>query len=73
MIFGPRGEGKTFWSWPPLVAIATGAEFLGWKAPKRRKVFLIDGELPATVLPEQIRSLWPEGCRRDEIWTIGSG
>jgi hypothetical protein len=57
MLFGPRGEGKTFLVLACIIAIAGGKEFLSWAAPKRRKVLLIDGEMPGDVIQDRLRSL----------------
>ncbi len=50
MIFAPRGVGKTWMALGIAHAVATGAEFLRWRAPKSRGVLYIDGEMPAAVL-----------------------
>ena len=45
LIYSPSGVGKSFFSFGIAVAIASGSEFLGYKAPKSRKVMYIDGEM----------------------------
>ena len=57
MVYAPRGIGKTFFALSVAYAIASGGEFLLWKAAKARKVLYIDGEMPANVMQERIRSI----------------
>lgn len=54
MVYGPRGIGKTHLSLGIAYAVATGGAFLGWQAPRARRVLLIDGEMPAVVLQERL-------------------
>jgi hypothetical protein len=54
MIHAFRGVGKTHLSLGIAYAVATGGEFLGWKAPLPRKVLFVDGEMPASVLQERL-------------------
>jgi hypothetical protein len=54
MLYAWRGLGK---SWVALCigyAVATGGELLGWKAPAKRRVLFIDGELPARTLQTRL-------------------
>ena len=44
MVWAPPGVGKTMFCLSLALAIAGGGEFLGWKAPKPRKVLFFDGE-----------------------------
>ena len=53
MIFAPRGVGKTWIALSIAHAIASGSEFLRWRAPGSRRVFYIDGEMPALTLQER--------------------
>ncbi len=55
MVHAPRGIGKTMVGIGVGWAIATGGEFLGWKAPRPRHVLYIDGEMPGADLQERIR------------------
>ncbi len=57
MIYGPRGEGKTFIGLGAAIAIATGGKFLCWQAPEPRCVLYIDGEMPAEVMQERVSRL----------------
>jgi hypothetical protein len=57
MLFAGRGIGKTHLALSIAWTVATGADFLGWKAPKARKVLYVDGEMPATVMQERLRAV----------------
>lgn len=57
MIFAQRGVGKTHFALNIGYAIASGGEFLGYKAPKPRRVLYIDGEMPARVMQERLASI----------------
>jgi putative DNA primase/helicase len=54
MIHAKRGVGKTHLALGIAVAVASGKDFLRWKAPKPRKVLFVDGELPASVLQQWV-------------------
>ena len=54
MIHAYRGIGKTLLAWWIAYTIATGGEFLGWRADRPRKVLLFDGEMPREVLQERL-------------------
>lgn len=54
MIHAPRGIGKTFLSLNIAVAVASGGQFLRWRAPQERGVLLLDGEMPGIVLQERL-------------------
>jgi len=45
LIYSPSGVGKSFFSLGVAVAIASGGEFLGYEAPKPKRVMYIDGEM----------------------------
>jgi hypothetical protein len=53
MIYAPRGIGKTWVALSLAHAIASGGEFLRWRAPRPRRVLYIDGEMPAVTLQER--------------------
>ena len=57
MVYGPRGIGKTHLSLGIAYAVATGGVFLRWKAPRPRRVLVIDGEMPAIVLQERLAAI----------------
>jgi len=53
MLYASRGVGKTHIAVGMSYAVATGTQFLRWKAPKPRKVLYCDGEMPAADLRER--------------------
>jgi putative DNA primase/helicase len=57
MIYASRGTGKTYLALGIAYAVATGTEFLRWKAPKARRVLLVDGEMPAAALQERLAKI----------------
>jgi hypothetical protein len=57
MVYGVRGVGKTHLTLGAAYAIASGGTFLRWKAPKPRRVVLLDGEMPAVVLQERLAAI----------------
>ena len=57
MVYGPRGIGKTHFSLGVAYAVATGGAFLSWRAPRPRRVLVIDGEMPAVVLQERLAAI----------------
>ena len=57
MIYAWRGVGKTHVALGIAYAIASGGEFLGWKAEKPRSVLYIDGEMPAAALQQRLAKI----------------
>ncbi len=57
MVYGPRGIGKTHLSLGIAYAVATGGTFLSWRAPRPRRVLVIDGEMPAVVLQGRLAAI----------------
>jgi putative DNA primase/helicase len=57
MLYAARGTGKTHVALGIAFAAATGTAFLNWRAPKPRRVLLIDGEMPAAALQERLASI----------------
>jgi hypothetical protein len=57
MLYSKRGVGKTYIALGISIAVASGAEFLGWTAPEARKVLYVDGEMPGSSLKERLSSL----------------
>jgi KaiC/GvpD/RAD55 family RecA-like ATPase len=53
MVFAPRGIGKTHFALGVAYAVASGGTYLNWRAPRPRKVLVIDGEMPAAALQER--------------------
>jgi len=56
MIYSPSGVGKSFYVIGIAVAIAGGGKFLGYEAPKPKKVLYIDGEMSKWQLQTRIRA-----------------
>lgn len=54
MVYAARGIGKTHFAISIAYAIATGTDFLKWKAETPRKVLYLDGELPGVVLQQRL-------------------
>jgi hypothetical protein len=54
MIYAQRGVGKTHVGLGSAYAVASGSEFLRWRAPQARRVLYIDGEMPAQALQERL-------------------
>jgi len=53
MLYGYRGDGKTFLGLGIAAAVGSGGRFLRWNAPRSRRVVFVDGELPAKTLQER--------------------
>src|SRR5262245_31367578 len=47
MLYAARGTGKTHVALGIAYAVATGASFLKWRAPRARRVVVVGGEMPA--------------------------
>ena len=45
MLYASRGTGKTHVALGIAYAVATGSAFLKWRAPRARRVLLVDGEM----------------------------
>jgi hypothetical protein len=57
LLYAMRGTGKTHVALGIAHAVATGAGFLNWQAPKPRRVLLVDGEMPTSDLRGRLRSV----------------
>lgn len=57
MIYAPRGIGKTHVALGISYALASGGEFLSWKAPHPVKVAYLDGEMPGADLRNRVRAI----------------
>ena len=57
MLYAWRGAGKTWVTLSLALAVASGSEFLRWKAPEPRNVLLIDGEMPMETLQVRLAKL----------------
>jgi len=54
MVYGPRGIAKTHVAVGIAWALASGGEFLGWKAVAPVRVLYLDGEMPGADLKERV-------------------
>ena len=57
MIYAWRGVGKTHVALEIAIAVASGGEFLKWKAPAINGVAYIDGEMPPKLLNKRLESI----------------
>lgn len=57
MIFAPRGIGKTLLGLSCAYAIAAGTKLLDWEAARPRRVFYIDGEMPARTMQDRLSAV----------------
>lgn len=57
MIYAPRGIGKTHVALGVSYALASGGEFLGWKAPHPVRVAYLDGEMPGADLRSRVQAI----------------
>jgi len=54
MLYAPRGSGKTHVALGIAFAVATGGEFLRWRASSPAGVLVVDGEMPLAALQERL-------------------
>jgi putative DNA primase/helicase len=57
MLYAGRGIGKTRVGMGLAYAVASGGEFLRWRASKPRRVLYVDGEMPAELMQERALAL----------------
>lgn len=57
MVYGPRGIGKTHFGMGVGIAVASGGEYLKWKASRPYGVLYLDGEMPASVDQERFSNI----------------
>ena len=57
MIYGRRGLGKTHVALGIAWAVATGGEFLRWRAPAARRVVILDGEMSGESLQARLAEI----------------
>ncbi len=62
MVYGPRGIGKTHLTLGIGYAVASGGGFLRWRAPRQRRVVILDGEMPAQTLRDRLASIAAEAA-----------
>lgn len=63
MIHARRGIGKTHLALGIAYAVASGGEFLRWRAEQPRGVLFLDGEMPAVVLQERLATIVETNAR----------
>src|ERR1700674_5607175 len=56
MLYAARGIGKTHVALSIAHAVACGTPLLTWRAPRPRRVLLVDGEMPAVALRERLQA-----------------
>ena len=61
MIYAARGVGKTHFAMHLAHALATGGEFLKWRAAKPVPVLYVDGEMPASAMQTRWRAMLEGG------------
>lgn len=61
MLYAPRGIGKTHVAMGIAYALATGGEFLRWKAEKPVPVLYVDGEMAGAELQDRCRRITEAG------------
>jgi putative DNA primase/helicase len=57
LVYAPRGVGKTLFGLSIAYAVASGGEFLRWRAPRPRHVLYIDGEMPLETMRERLAAI----------------
>jgi KaiC/GvpD/RAD55 family RecA-like ATPase len=57
MLYAARGFGKTHVAHGIACSAASGGAFLRWRAPRPRRVLLVDGEIPASELQKRLASV----------------
>lgn len=62
MLHAKRGVGKTYVGLSIAYAVATGTNYLKWKAPKPRKVVYLDGEMSSYTLQSRLKAISAATC-----------
>jgi hypothetical protein len=57
MIYARRGVGKTHMALGVAYALASGGEFIGWKASQPVRVLYLDGEMPGADLKDRLAQI----------------
>lgn len=70
MVHAERGIGKTFFGLSCAYAVATGGEFLNFKAPEAKPVLYIDGEMPASAMQIRLMQLSITNDSREPLLDI---
>lgn len=53
-LYGPTGAGKTLLAMSLAMAVASGADFIGWQCNTPRRVLYLDGELPDSEVSQRL-------------------
>jgi len=61
MLHAYRGTGKTFISLGVAYAVASGGRFLNWRAPEKKGVLILDGEMPLKALQDRFKAIVNKG------------
>lgn len=67
MVHAPRGIGKTFFALGIGFAVASGGEFLRWKAKGRAGVLYVDGEMPTVTTQARLAGMVAAGHPGDDV------
>jgi hypothetical protein len=59
LVYGPPGIGKSFLALGIAWAVASGESFLGWQAPRPRRVLYVDGEMGAAEIGDRLALFGP--------------
>src|ERR1700749_2516983 len=59
LVYGPPGIGKSFLALGVAWAVASGGSFLGWRAPRPRRVLYVDGEMGAAEIGDRLALFGP--------------
>jgi KaiC/GvpD/RAD55 family RecA-like ATPase len=59
MVWAPTGVGKTMFGLTIALAVAGGGTFMGWSAPRPRRVLVVDGEMNMADLVDRLKLLAP--------------
>jgi putative DNA primase/helicase len=57
LVHSPRGVGKTHFALSAGYAVACGGSFLGFGAPRARRVIYLDGEMPAETMQRRLAAV----------------
>jgi RecA-family ATPase len=71
MVWAAPAVGKTFFTLSLALAIAGGGEFLGWKAPGKKRVLVLDGEMDLQDLQDRLQGL-AQGMKALDLQAAGS-
>src|SRR3569833_2294478 len=73
LVYGPPGIGKSFLALGIAWAVASGTSFLGWKAPRPRRVLYVDGEMGAAEISDRVALFGPQPDRLSNVPHVRPG